>query len=185
MFILTTAAFAAQLSSTANLEWHGDIAVSVVAGVPHKGEVVGLIDAPVDDVLRTILDCEGFESWFPDMRQVERISSEACRGTMNLPWPLADRTWTIDVGEAVQAESVWRVSFDYVPGSGNLEELHGTFSVAAHQGGTLVHYEAWVDLGCWVPQWAMNWAAQRILPQLIAGLEMQARSSMYRLADAG
>ena len=152
-----------------------DVVVDVVPGRLNHGSVSGVVDSPISEVLGKVMDCEGTSGWFPDLYDTRLVSADAdgyrCSGSTDLPWPLADRAWSIDVEREHLDDGSWRVSFSYVPGSGNLAEMRGAYVLRAAGTGTRVEYVADIDLGFWVPQALIDWATRQILPGILDGLE--------------
>lgn len=156
--------------------------VHVQPGRPTYGSVMDTVDAPIDIVRQVVSDCARLQLWFPDMRDtrvVARLGSGVrCEGVMDLPWPVADRSWHvfIDGSEVVvNGQPAVLVRFAYIQGSGNLADMSGHFRLqAAPGGGTRVTYEAWVDLGFWLPSFVLSWATQRVLPGIIEGIRTEA-----------
>lgn len=161
----------------------GQPLVAVEPGQATKGEVVGIVDVPMDTVLAIVKDCEATPGWFPQLRDTkvvgESLAGELCSGATELPWPMADRTWTIEVGvyeETRDGVAGWVVPFRYVSG-GTLEQMYGGYHLqpwGPDGRQTLVTYEAWVDLGTWIPDSLIAMASKRILPGLIGGIEEEA-----------
>jgi len=164
--------------------------VHVDAGRSSHGTVVGIVDVPVEEALAIVMDCDAADTWFPDMMDTEVVSvdgaSVRCRGGTNLPWPVSDRRWEIESDarlEVVDGEETWVARFDYVDGSGNVDALRGQYRLSATaEGQTLVRYEAFVDLGFWVPEPLVAWATRRILPGILQGMEARSR---WLASDAG
>jgi len=156
--------------------------ITVEPGWVTHGEITGVVDVPMEEVLGIVLDCENADRWFPDTVNTEVVYTETgkmrCAGETNLPWPFADRTWHIDVTGDVQTidgvES-WVLPFAYVDGTGNVEVLEGRYLLQdAGNGRTKVTYQADVGLGFWIPEPLLNWGTRRILPGILSGIESQA-----------
>lgn len=151
--------------------------VSVHVGRPSLGVVEGSVVAPLTDVLRLVLDCDGSDAWFPDLEDTRKVSEQdgavRCAGRTDLPWPLADREWVIESRPAEVAPGLWEVPFALVPGSaGNVPELHGTYRLEdLGDGRTSVYYDATVDIGFWIPDVLAEWATRRVLPAILWGIE--------------
>jgi len=161
-------------------------AVDVDVGRLSRGEIVGVVDVPVEEALAIVMDCDQADVWFPDMLDTDVVSVDGdvirCAGATNLPWPVPDRTWQIDSEahlEVVDGVETWVAAFDYVEGTGNLDVLRGRYLLQrAGAGQTLVRYEAFVDLGFWIPEPLVNWATRRILPGILMGMEAHAETRM-------
>jgi hypothetical protein len=151
--------------------------VSVEVGRPSLGIVEGSVYAPLAEVLRLVLDCDGSDGWFPDLTDTRTVREENgsvhCAGQTDLPWPLADREWIIESRPAEIAPGIWEVPFALVPGSaGNVPELHGAYRLEDLGGGrTRVRYDATVDIGFWIPEILAEWATKRVLPAILTGIE--------------
>ncbi len=168
-------------SPTLEVNWEpGDVAVRAVGGETAKGEVVGVVDVPLERVLDIVMDCEGNADWFPQARDTVLVSEDdnvmICHGRTDLPWPMGDRSWTIEVGaypETHKGVETWVVPFMH-NGEGTVEEMFGGYHLqrwGKDGQQTLVTYEAWVDLGIWIPEPILNWATRRILPGILTGIE--------------
>jgi hypothetical protein len=164
--VLAAAAFGAQVD-----------AVEVTAGQLNHGRVVGTVDGDATAIMRVIRDCEGTARWFPDLLEARLVAEHSdgyrCAGVTDLPWPLADRTWTIDVRVSGDV-----ARFALVPGTGNVVVMEGRYALTERSDGrTEVDYEAWVDIGVWVPEFVVAWATRRVLPGILAGLETRLNAS--------
>lgn len=156
--------------------------VVVEPGQVNYGRVTGTVDIPIEAVLAIVEDCEGTDRWFPNTENAHVVrtyedGSVACAAVMQVPWPLADRSFELRTRSLAQADGSWLVTFDYVEGSGNVEVLHGGYHLVPRgprSEQTHVVYEAWVDIGCWVPSVILGWATGRVLPGVITGLEEEA-----------
>lgn len=162
-WIAVTAAGAADLTT-----------LSVELGRPSHGVVAGVVERPLAEVVELAADCEGSSSWFPDVRDTRVVSDDGvtvrCSGRTDLPWPLADRVWQIDTTIEDHGDVVV-VAFTLV--EGNLDALQGGYVLEdLGDGRTSITYEAWVDLGFWVPEALVDWATRRVLPEIVRGIEV-------------
>ncbi|MCO4746413.1 MAG: hypothetical protein KC912_16570 [Proteobacteria bacterium] len=187
---LCTTASAAELespSSTTSVEFSAERdGVRVVPGDVIKGEVVGVIDAPLEAVLAVVLDCDGTADWFPataDTRSVGTAAVDICAGTTSAPWPVSDRTWQIEVSAHQLDDGTWVVPFDYVEGSGNIQAMRGGYHLRAMGDKTAVAYEGWLDLGLWLPEFALRWGTKTLLGGLLDALEHEASLQPTRVAS--
>jgi hypothetical protein len=147
-------------------------------GVSHAS-VRGLVEVDLPEVLAIVTDCASYEQWFPDIRQTRVLSRGLgelrCAGQTDLPWPVPDRSWEIDV-QSVSGSQTALASFQYVPGSGNLQALSGSYTLVRVEAGlTEVTYEVTVDPGFWVPSFLVAWAHQGLLG-VFEAIEQQARA---------
>ena len=151
-----------------------DVSITVEVARTSHGAVSGIVDAPIERVLDLIIDCDGADAWFPELVATHTVAPGRCGGGTNLPWPVTDRTWQIDVHPA-EVERGWDVSFAYVAGTGNLARMDGAYHLEPlADGRTRVTYEVWIDLGFWVPDPLVAWATRRVLPGILQGLEAEA-----------
>jgi hypothetical protein len=67
--------------------------------------------------------------------------------------------------------------FDYVKGSGNVEDTRGHWSIDPWKGGSLVAYVLWTDPGGAIPKWALNRASRRTLPEVVVALRDRVRDA--------
>ena len=157
--------------------------VEVQAARESHGVVAGVVDVPVGQVLDLVTDCAGSVGWFPDLLAARVVASGSdavrCEGATDLPWPLTDRTWQIDTVVEPLADGVFSVPFALVDGSGNLDELRGRYLLEdLGDGRTRVTYEAFVDLGFWVPEALAHYATKQMLPAILLGIESAAPTSL-------
>ncbi|MCA9494012.1 MAG: hypothetical protein KC621_28990 [Myxococcales bacterium] len=175
MFLLAPiAAFAAQID-----------VLDVEVGRPSFGVVEGVVDVPLAEAVRVVMDCAGADGWFPDLRDSVVVSEidgvVRCSGRTDLPWPVTDRVWQIDSHVEDRGDGEVWVPFALVEGSGNVTEMHGSYLLTALPDGRAhVRYEATVDIGFWIPDPLAQWATRRVLPAILDGME-QAWSSEVTL----
>lgn len=121
-------------------------------------------------------------TWVPYMRtsSVKQAgpSGALCVGATNLPWPLADRTWSVLMQTRVTGAPglrTYTAAWRYVPESGNLRDTSGSWTLqelSAER--TRVELDATVDLGRKVPSALLRWAERNALPQMLNALLAQA-----------
>lgn len=152
----------------------GEVVVHTRRGTPNRGEVVGLVCAPISEVWAIVRDFNNLHRWYPDMEDSQLIATGHGRGQTNMPWPISDRNWEIAATQGEQTVggvSSYVATFDYIEGSGNLEEMFGYWLVREWDNGcTMVRYVLNADLGIALPSSIVNWAARRMLPGIITGL---------------
>lgn len=146
----------------------------------HRGEVIGMIRAPVDELAAIILDYENLGEWSPaayDVRIIERTSSSmVVEGKTRLPWPITDRTWhnrATHGAETVGGIECFVNRWQYVPGSGNMDDTYGywlLFPYHADPTYTVIRYVGYADPGIALPDFVIDWATRRALPDIIANL---------------
>jgi hypothetical protein len=152
----------------------GEVIVHTQRGAMNRGDVVGLVCAPLDEVWAIIRDFNQNHTWYPDMLESTLVASGRGRGVTDMPWPISNRNWEIEMSQSV--EDVGGIEshvgrYQYVQGSGNLEEMYGFWLVRPWPNGcTLVRYVLNADIGVALPSGIINWAARRMLPGIVTGL---------------
>jgi hypothetical protein len=158
----------------------GETVVATRTGEVNRGQVIGLIDAGIRPLMEIVTDTNNQYIWFPDMLESEQISREEnqgrSRGVTNMPWPISNRSYMVD-GRYTQytfdGAGCHAIEYQYVPDSGNMEQLFGYYLMCPFQGSdsrTLVKYVINADLGIWLPSSIIAWAQARLMPGVIEGL---------------
>ena len=146
----------------------------------NRGDVIGLIHAPMDEVWEIVQDFENLDRWFPDMQDTELVGSDLGQGGTNMPWPVADRRWQIELdreeGRVVDGITAnvawWTCNQDYE--DSNVDDTYGYWLVYTWPDNpeyTLVRYVINADLGIWLPDPVIRWATRRLLPGMVEGLQ--------------
>jgi hypothetical protein len=89
---------------------------------------------------------------------------------LDLPWPIGNRHFTVRLVEERSEDGGYSFKFDYVKGSGNVEDTRGHWSIEPWKGGSRVAYVLWTDPGGAIPKWALNRASRRTLPEVVTAL---------------
>jgi uncharacterized protein YndB with AHSA1/START domain len=159
-----------------------------VPGSSFREEIVqGLLDAPPERIFRAVTDWEHYAEWMPF---VARSQAQPPAGgavvsfqAMKLPAPMGERHYRIRAVSSVAGEGAarrWQAGWAYVPGSGNVKDHHGTWTLAPAAGGkTTVVCRLFTDPGGAVPAWAMHRALAATLPYILDGLRQQVERSRY------
>ena len=158
----------------------GEVIIEVVDQAVAIGDVMGVIAHSPERVMRLIEDFETHSEFMSDTSLSEVVGREGddilCRGVTDTPWPMDDREWINRArGGPVQLEGVdvVLVTFDYVPGSGNIVDARG-YWLAIPWGpdgsSTLLRFRVQIDLGSWLPDFIKNWGTENFLPIKITDL---------------
>lgn len=149
----------------------------------NRGEVVGVIDATMEEVFAVLEDMDRYTRWYPDQRAAALISrtenAAQASGEVHLPFPFPNRTYIVDIdGEERVIDGVRTVQlrFQYVPGSGNFNDMYGFWWLQPWQGNdqrTLVRFVLNADLGVWLPDFVIRWAQRSMLPGIVDGLRRE------------
>ena len=149
----------------------------------NRGEVIGVVDATMDEVLAVLRDYDNYRRWYPDQRASallwRRDSNARARGEIRMPVPFPNRHFEIDVTQesrTVDGQRVVTVRWQYVEDSGNFREMYGFWWLQPWQGDTsrtLCRYVLYADLGVWLPAFVIRWAQRRMLPGIIDGIRAE------------
>jgi hypothetical protein len=139
-----------------------------------EGCVLGYIAAAPEKVMAVLREAGEYGEYMPRVR-----SSRVAPGDggvvlnsqeLDLPWPIGDRHFTVRLIEKRGEDGAFRFDFDYVPGSGNIEDTRGHWLIEPWRNGSRVTYSLWTDPGGVIPMWAVNRASRRTLPMVIVAL---------------
>jgi uncharacterized protein YndB with AHSA1/START domain len=174
----------------------GEVLVEVAeppGGGPGEGVGRGRIDAPPERVFAALADLAHHQEWMPFVThsdaRLEAGGAVVSAQTLHLPTFLGDRSYRIRAVSGVEegkAGRIWTVRWTYVPGSGNVVDTHGSWSVvewvgARKAGGgrrSLVTCRMFLDPGH-VSGFAMDRAMRKNLVWIFAGLRQQVRRGRY------
>jgi hypothetical protein len=139
-----------------------------------EGCVVGYIEAPPEAVMAVLRRAGDYELYMPLVVKSDTSPGEggAVLNTqeLDLPWPIGDRHFTVRLIEEKSQDGGYWFRFDYVKGSGNVEDTRGHWSIEPWRGGSRVAYVLWTDPGGMLPKWAINRASRRTLPEVVVAL---------------
>lgn len=146
-------------------------------GGVNRGESIGLVCAPMDEVVAILEDFPNQTAWMPDLETATVISTteRIGEGRTHMPWPIADRRWRVQLnpetrdvnGVESYVATYENVEFD----DGNMDALYGYWLIREYNDEcTLVRYVINADIGVALPPAIINWASRRLLPGVITGL---------------
>lgn len=174
----------------------GEIKVELRAvgeGRPKEGIGQGRIEAPPERVFRAISDVEHWHEFMPfleasDAKRLRDGSIESFQ-RLDLPFPIGRKTYRIRVRTRVEqaaSGTVWHADWSYVPGSGNLRDHRGSWTLtAAGPGATLATCQLYTDPGGMAPAGAMDRATEKSLGWIFDGLRQHVRRSRYDTPSSG
>lgn len=172
------------LSSTQLAEIAGGELIRDVTrdGNNNRIELVCAVDGDPANVFAIITDYGSYAGWFPDQVDAEvrqdAGNSRTLYGETRVPilrnrrYEFTDETRTRTVNGETHHIDTW----EYVPGSGNLDSTTGFWYVQPMPGfpeKTLVRMVVYADIGMAVPQALINWGTRRMLPGIAEGLQEQ------------
>jgi len=149
---------------------------------------VGVIEAPLDDVRRVILDADAYDEYMPRMlvSDVEPVSGTGPGDLVYLnhqvlaaPFPVEDRHFTIRVETSVALQGrAWRAKWTYVEGSGNIRLSTGSWTLVdvPERNGTALIYRVLTDPGGRVPDWVVRRTATNTLRKVLRAVRVRVHS---------
>lgn len=168
----------------------GEVRVSfavVRAGGPQEGIGRGVVEAPPERVFRALVDVEHWHEFMPFLEQstAQRRKDGSIESfqRLELPFPISRRSYRVRVrsrtGPAAGG-TVWHIDWTYVPGSGNVKDHHGSWTLTGTgKGATLATLRLYTDPGGFVPAGAMDRGTAETLPWIFHGLRQHVRRSRY------
>ena len=158
---------------------------------PGAGTGWRILAAPAERLYRAVADWSHYAEFFPFVLASTVTADDGGRVVVqqriDLPFPWPDRHFaaTTEVGvETAAAGRSWRVSWELVPGSGNVEANRGEWRLRElAPGRTLVALHLVSDAGA-VPAAVQRQALERTLPWALDGLRQQVNRCRYDLPVA-
>lgn len=158
----------------------GDTIRSMDTNMPFRGEVNGLIQAPMEELIAILKDYPKQTQWAPSMAEMRLLRREGefeiLGGRTDLPWPVPDRTWNMRAWtgyKTVSGRRSWVNLFQYIPGSGNMNESAGYWVLSPLPDDptwTYCRYVLYGDPGIPLPDFVIRWASRTTLPAIISSL---------------
>ena len=155
---------------------------------PREGIGRGVIDFPPERVFRAVTDYANYDEFMPFVTRadvVRTLPDGAVLSTqrLDLPGPFGERRYTLSVRSRVETRPggrIWRTQWAYVPGSGNIADQRGSWTLEElAPGRTLATFRLYTDPGGAVPGWMMEKALAETLPYIFDGLRQHVRRSRY------
>lgn len=154
---------------------------------PRAGVGRGLVQAPPERVFRALTDVEHWHEFMPFLEQStarrQKDGSIESFQQLELPFPVGRRSYRIRVRSRVEPAAggtVWHIDWTYVPGSGNVKDHHGSWTLtAAGNGATLAVLRLYTDPGGFIPARAMDRGTIETLPWIFHGLRQHVQRSRY------
>lgn len=155
---------------------------TVRPNAPQGGWAQAVVDFPPQRVFRAVTDFAHYEEFMPYVEssdaRVQSDGSVLSRQEIDLPAPLHRRRYTVRARWQT-APGRWTITWRYVPGSGNLRDLQGSWELVPFGNGrTLVTLRQWSDFGS-VSNFLADRATRASLPWILEGLRQQVRRSRY------
>lgn len=156
---------------------------------PSEGFAARVLPRDAERVWRAVADLDHWHEWVPFLEVSDRKAgpgeAPAWELRFDLPLPLRDRHYRVvpGVGRATAPSgAAATLSWDSVPGSGNVARAGGSFTVASHpRGGTLVVFRTVTDTGDRTPRFLLDRALRESLAWVLEGLAQQVNRCRYTL----
>lgn len=153
---------------------------------PREGIGHGRVEAPPERVFRALADVEHWHEFMPFLEQStarrRKDGSIESFQRLELPFPIGRRSYRVHVrsrSERTAAGPVWHIDWTYVPGSGNVEDHRGSWTLAPAGAGTSATVRLYTDPGGYVPARGMDRGTIETLPWIFHGLRQHVRRSRY------
>jgi ribosome-associated toxin RatA of RatAB toxin-antitoxin module len=154
---------------------------------PQAGVGRGVVQAPPERVFRALQDVEHWHEFMPFLEQStarpRKDGSIESFQRLELPFPVGRRSYRVRVRSRVErtaGATVWHIDWTYVPGSGNVKDHHGSWTLtAAGSGATLATLRLYTDPGGMIPARAMDRGTVETLPWIFHGLRQHVQRSRY------
>lgn len=164
----------------------GDVWVETAspgAGKPREGVGRGVIEAPPERVFRALTDYGHWSEFMPFLQKSAAAprpdGSAVAEHVMKLPAPTGERHYRVRFRQRA-AGGTWTVDWAYVPGSGNVKDHHGSWTLTPlGPGRTLAALRLYTDPGGFTPQWAVDRGTAETIPWIFHGLRQHVRRSRY------
>ena len=164
----------------------GDVWVETAspgAGKPREGVGRGVIEAPPERVFRALTDYGHWSEFMPFLQKAaaspQPDGSTVAEHVMKLPAPTGERHYRVRFRQRAEG-GTWKIDWTYVPGSGNVKDHHGSWTLTPlGPGRTLAVLRLYTDPGGLTPQWAVERGTAETLPWIFHGLRQQVRRSRY------
>jgi len=162
-----------------------------VPGERHReGLAARVLPHPPDRVLRAVADTDHWAEWVPFLARSARQSPAESGGgaaggprwelAFDLPFPLRDRHYAARVEVSGDADDARTVSWESIPGSGNVASARGSFTLSPRgPGRTLVVFRSATDPGDATPELLLERALRKSLAWVLDGLRQQVNRCRY------
>jgi uncharacterized protein YndB with AHSA1/START domain len=150
-----------------------------------EGVVRRVLDAPPERVFRAVRDPAHYAEFMPFVTASRATGRPGeWELSLDLPWPSPDERFRITVTDSIGAgprgEPLWRSSWRLVPGSGDVVENGGDWTLAAFTPGrTLVTLRMRNDAGPPVPLGLQERGTRESLPWVLDGLRQHVGRCRY------
>jgi uncharacterized protein YndB with AHSA1/START domain len=153
---------------------------------PREGIGRGVIEAPPERVWRALTDYAHWKEFMPYLEksdvQPQADGSVLSGHELDFPSPIGKLRYRVRFVQSVEAGpsgKVWRIRWTAVPGSGNVKEHRGSWTLTALAANrTLAVCHLYTEAAT-APRRAMDRGTARMLPWIFDGLRQHVRRSRY------
>jgi uncharacterized protein YndB with AHSA1/START domain len=147
----------------------------------------GVLEASPERVFRALVDYAHWPEFMPFLStsdaKPQPDGSTLAYHVLELPLPTGERHYRLRFRQRVETDRAgrtWRIEWSYVPGSGNIADHHGSWTLTALAGGrTFAVLRLYNDTGGLTPRWAADRGTLETVPWIFHGLRQQVRRSRY------
>lgn len=139
-----------------------------------EGCAIGMIEAPASDVFEVIDDASRHAEFMPHVKEStvedQEDGSYLCFQRLKLPFPIKNRHYQVQIWSTPPAsdDDTWRIQWNYVEGTGNVEENYGSWMLRQLEPNkTIAVYRLYTNPGGMIPKWALNRASKKTLPKVV------------------
>jgi uncharacterized protein YndB with AHSA1/START domain len=168
----------------------GNVWVETVSpghGKPREAVGRGEIGAPPERVFRALTDYAHWSEFMPFLQRSDARpqpdGSVLADHVMKPPAPAGERHYRVRFRQRIEtgpAGRTWRIDWTYVPGSGNVADHHGSWTLtSAGLGRTFAVCRLYTDTGGLTPHWAIDRGTVETMPWIFHGLRQQVGRSRY------
>jgi uncharacterized protein YndB with AHSA1/START domain len=155
-------------------------------GRPREAVGRGVIEAPPERVFRALIDYAHWSEFMPFLETSEARpqpdGSVLAYHVLKLPHA-GERHYRIRFrqrAETNRAGRTWKIEWSYIPGSGNIADHHGSWTLTALAAGrTFAVLRLYNDTGGLAPHWVVDRGTTETVPWIFHGLRQQVRRSRY------
>jgi uncharacterized protein YndB with AHSA1/START domain len=146
-----------------------------------------VIEAPPERVFRALTDYGHWAEFMPFLKRSDARpqadGSVLAEHGMQLPAPTGERHFRVRFRQRVEtgpAGRTWTIEWAYVPGSGNVKDHHGSWTLTPRGANrTLGVLRLYTDPGGLTPRWAVERGTAETIPWIFHGLRQHVRRSRY------
>ncbi len=137
------------------------------------GKVIGVVDAPVEDVWKVVVDYPTYKEYMPLVWESEIVKSQGNKADIRLQYevkPIPVKYWTI----LRMSHNPQLFHIDWQQVEGNLKDTYGSWDLAPYPGPggkrTKVTYQLYFEIGNAVLDTGADWLTETVLPGVISRL---------------